>query len=52
MIKRFAITSNFGKRKGYSSIMATCQELVELAQTSFKIMLTAFGSLALPKQIT
>ena len=31
--------------------MVTCQELVELRQTAFKMMLTAFWSLALPKTI-
>ena len=35
----------------YLSIMATCQELVELGQTAFKIILIAFWSLALPKHI-
>ena len=35
----------------YLSIMATCQELVELGH-AFKIMLIAFWSLALPKHIT
>ena len=32
-------------------LMATCQELVELGQTTFKIMLIAFWSLAVPKHI-
>ena len=35
----------------YLSIMATCQELVELGQTEFKIMLIAFWALALRKHI-
>ena len=33
----------------YLSIMAACQELVELEQTVFKIMLTALGPLAVLK---
>ena len=35
----------------YLSILATCQELVDLGQTAFKSMLIAFWSLALPKHI-